>query len=580
MTRLASRPGTSFGSYEGSVKTRPGLQFTERMAGYFLLGATDYRRGWAEGKAHGSTMRFVLTIHIPDLEAMLGDPEHRAEIVGVMECSALSAHPLTVRAGEFRMLAIDPDQVGTREMLYTMALTSVEGQRYQLRGRKVVHDDPGFDLWADTTTLSVDVCADDGCSGAEIGRGILRIKPFDLVRLLSSLRVTNARTASEKLRARAAFARFFAGTLHDTYGGVLARASVRDLRALPREKRVLNLPAPEVRFFTTDDGVRLRLTRFRGGAKGPVMLVAGMGTTSLTFTVDTIDVNVAEFLCSQGYDVWLFDYRASPALPVVREQFSLDDIALKDYPAAIREVRSVSGADSIQVIAHCVGSATLLMSLAAGRATGVRSAICSQFTLHFITTPLLRLKAALHLGSLLTRLGIHLLNARYDSSAAWKDRLAEVVLRLYPVYRGERCNSPVCRRIRFIYGETFQHRALNRETHRLLYEVFGEANLTIMQHLSTVIRKGHLVDSFGRDSYLPHLGRLAIPITFLQGAHNRIFLPEGSKKTWQLLSEENGRELYELKCFPEYAHMDLFIGKNAHREVFPYLVEQLDKYNP
>src|SRR6185503_9527073 len=105
-----------------------------------------------------------------------------------------------------------------------------------------------------------------------------------------------------------------------------------------------------------------------------------------------------------------------------REQCTLDDIALRDYPAAIREVRRVSAADSVQVIAHCVGSVTLLMSLAAGKADGVRSAICSQFSMHFDTTPMLRLKSALHLGSLLPRLGFNLLDARYDSSAGWRDR--------------------------------------------------------------------------------------------------------------------------------------------------------------
>jgi cholesterol oxidase len=560
------------------VNPRPGIQFTERMTGFFALAAADHQQGWDAGKATNSAMTFLLTIHVGDLDAMLQDPVHRAALVGTVECAALSAHPLSISNGEFRILAIDPQRVGTREMVYTMTLTSVEGGRYFLRGRKVVHDDPGFDLWSDTTTLTVDVHPGDE-SAAISGRGILRIKPFDLLRMLSNLRVTNANTTAEKLRAQATFGRFFAGVLYDTYGGVAARASVYDRNAPPRKKRTLNLPAPEVRFFTTDDGVRLQLTRYRGGSKGPVMLVAGMGTTTLSFTIDTLDVNLAESLCSAGYDVWLFDYRASPAVPEVRTQFALDEIALHDYPAAIREVRAATGADSVQVIAHCVGSATLLMSIAAGQAPDVRSAICSQFTLHVRSTPLVQMKANLHLASLVSRLGIHLMNARYDSSAGWKDRLYERLLRLYPAHPGERCDSPVCRRIRFLYGETFQHSALNHETHRLLYEIFGEANLTILNHLSTVFRRGHIVDRSGKDAYLQHTDRLAIPITFLQGAHNKIFLPEGSRKTWQLLVDRNGPELYELKYFPEYAHMDLFIGKDAYKEVYPYLVEQLDKHN-
>ena len=74
------------------------------------------------------------------------------------------------------------------------------------------------------------------------------------------------------------------------------------------------------------------------------------------------------------------------------------------------------------------------------------------------------------------------------------DKVYEALLRFYPVHAGQRCNSPVCRRIRFIFGETFTHDAINHETHLLLYELFGEANLTILNHLTRVIRAGHVID--------------------------------------------------------------------------------------
>jgi cholesterol oxidase len=548
------------------------------MAGYFHVGATDFREGWSEGRDGRSHMNLEITVHISVLEEMVRDPQHRAEVTGTVECAALSAHPMTVTHGEVRLLAIDREQVGAREMVYTLALESVEGPRYEFRGRKDVHDDPGADLWSDTTTLSVVVRADDDVAGAEIGRGMLRLSAREFVRLVAGMRVTNARSVAEKLAARAAYGRFFAASLYDVYGGVFSRAAVADARQAPREKRALSLPAPEIHSFATDDGVNLRLTRYRGGNKGPVMLVAGMGTTTLSFTLDTIDVNLAEFLCAAGYDTWLFDYRASPAVPAVREQCTLDDIALRDYPAAIREIRLVTDAETVQVVAHCVGSITLLMSLAAGT-KHIRSAICSQSTMFFDTTWLLRLKAALHLGALLPKLGFNLLTAKYDASARWTDRFYDVLLRFYPAYRGERCDSPVCRRIRFIYGETFTHGAINHDTHRLLGEIFGEANLTILNHLSQVVRAGHVVDNSGQEAYLPHIDRIKTPITFLQGARNKIFLPDGSRKTWQALSDKNGQDLYERRLFPELAHMDLFIGKNAHREVYPYVVSQLDKYN-
>src|SRR5690606_20725259 len=110
--------------------------------------------------------------------------------------------------------------------------------------------------------------------------------------------------------------------------------------------------------------------------KGPVVLAPGFGTSVHAFLIDTVDTNLPEALFASGYDVWLFDYRASPDLPSARTQFSLDEVATQDYPAAIARVREVTGAHDVQVMAHCVGSMTFLMAMLAGL-QGVRSAVSS-----------------------------------------------------------------------------------------------------------------------------------------------------------------------------------------------------------
>ena len=152
------------------------------------------------------------------------------------------------------------------------------------------------------------------------------------------------------------------------------------------------------------------------------------------------------------------------------------------------------------------------------------------------------------------------------------------VLRLYPAGR-ERCNSPVCRRILFMYGEVFDHDQLNDATHDALHEVFGVANLTTLNHISTMLRKGHTVRADGEDAYLPHAARLKLPIAFLHGEHNRLFLPEGSEATYNWLCEQNGAEHYVRHVVPGYAHMDCFIGKDAARDVYPIILAELDRHN-
>jgi cholesterol oxidase len=89
-----------------------------------------------------------------------------------------------------------------------------------------------------------------------------------------------------------------------------------------------------------------------------------------------------------------------------------------------------------------------------------------------------------------------------------------------------------------------------------------------------------VLDRNGRDAYLPHLERLALPICFIHGAKNACFKPESTARTLQRLSQANGRQLYERHVVPGYGHIDCIVGKNAARDIFPLIVAHLDKTAP
>ena len=336
----------------------------------------------------------------------------------------------------------------------------------------------------------------------------------------------------------------------------------------------MRLGDPEVVAFATPDGTQLRLTRHRAGSKGPVVLAPGYGTSTQALALDTVDVNFPEVLYESGYDVWLLDYRASPALPSSHTQFTVDDIADQDWPAAVGKVREVSGADTVQVVAHCVGSLSFLMAQLHGL-QGVRSAICSQTSLHPVVSAYVKTKSELRLADVLDHLGVHTLSTDFRS-AKIADRLVEDIWKHFPA---ERCSNPVCHRILFIYGEVYSHAQLNELTHETLHEMFGVTNSTFFKHMTRVINLGHAVDHRGRDTYLPQVANAAIPISFIHGAANNFFLPEGTQKTYDFLRAANGDKLYARHVFPGYAHMDVFIGKDASRDVFPVLLTEIEKFN-
>jgi cholesterol oxidase len=560
------------------ISERPpvGVEFTETMRGWISLEVLDdYRRGADRGRADGSTLEFTVTVRTDDVDAMVADPSHPARISGEVRAPTLSPVPLAVDRGEFHLFVEDTEVAQGRRMVYAMPMRTSDGREFHLSGHKLIHDDLGFDLWKDTTTLFVTLREGPDESGRVVGRGIVTIAPADFKKQMSTVRAVGASNEFEALRAVAVFGQFFAGVLQEIYGGPLAPSVVFDPDAPPRARRELRLPPPQVYRFDADDGTRLKLTRFRGGDKGPVILAPGFGTSGLAYLIDTVETNLPEYLCDRGYDVWVFDYRASPELPSSATEFTLDDIAGRDWPAAVAEVRRLTGRDSVQVMAHCVGSLSFLMAQALGL-KGVRSAVSSALTLHPVPPLLNEIKSRLYLANFLYTAGVGTLSTDFSTRSDLLDRAFDRLLKLYPTR--ERCNSPVCRRILFMYGEVYDHDRLNAATHSAIHEMFGVANMTTFKHLTTILNAGHAVRADGADVYLAHPERFRLPITFIHGENNNLFRPEGSRQTYDFLRRENGDALYARHVIPDYAHMDCFIGKDSARDVFPVVEEALARH--
>lgn len=344
---------------------------------------------------------------------------------------------------------------------------------------------------------------------------------------------------------------------------------------IPRVRRALRAPTPTLHPFTTSDGVELLLTRYHGGDKGPVLLIHGLGVSSLIFAIDTIDTNLLEYLLEKGYDVWMLDCRASIRLSSSHTQYTADSIATDDIPRAVEEVRNATGSKGIQVVAHCYGGTTFTMALLAGL-QGVRSAVISQMSAHVNTPLLVSAKAGLHTPEALRKLGIDSLTASPGASAGWSDHLLDIALRLYPVQFEEQCLSTICRRITFMYSVLYEHDQLNDATHDALGELFGEATITAFEGLTQMVRAKQVVDAQGNDVYLPHLDRMAIPIRFIHGAENACYLPESTARTFEALRKRNDLALYSRIVIPKYGHIDCIFGKNASIDVYPFITEHLD----
>ncbi|WP_298463683.1 GMC family oxidoreductase N-terminal domain-containing protein [uncultured Erythrobacter sp.] len=590
----------------------PGLAFTETMAGH--ISATgchhrpcghverirdDYVNGAAWGQSEDSACSFKLTVTTDNLHRMIEEPEHRSRITGEVLVSAISPDPMPVREGVFRLLVANPDKAESWKMLYDMVLDGPDGpihfhgfKTLEERGQGSSKSDP----WTDLTTLFVTLRHGEDESGELIGRGVLKLGIDEFMRQLTTITVHDSDTLVGHIvnlipKARKAietyfqakYAGFFAMTVFRAYGGMLA--TLNDFAgkdAANLSLRDLHLPPAERHVVPTGDGVNIGLTRYRGGPRGPLVLAPGFSVRASSFATPTIDENLTESLVAQGYDVWLFDYRASADSGNDTEhppEFNIDDIARYDWPAAVAKVRAVTGADSVQALAHCVGSMSLLMGIGAGWVTHVRSLISSQLTLHPVTDWLNYMKADLGVAGMLGQ--ISLLGGHMDfvSQGTEADYEIDAVAYQIPVPEGQACKNPTCRRVFGTFGPSWDHRQLGHDTHLALGSMFSRVSLTPFKQLGDIMHKGLAVDAEGKSVYTNEEAarRLALPISFLSGATNQIFYPESGQRTRVWLSERNSSDLYRQKIIPGYGHMDLFIGRNAHRDVTPWVLEELER---
>lgn len=344
----------------------------------------------------------------------------------------------------------------------------------------------------------------------------------------------------------------------------------------------MNFPAAENYTFSTPDGVENRLTRYRGGVKGPVMVAHGAAVWSGMFLLPTIEENFTAYLVKNGYDVWLLDWRASIKLPL--RQFTLDEAAENDFPAAIKFIKGKTLADSIQAVVHCAGASAFFMTLAAGLARDVRCVSCSQIALHYKVPLATETKCLLHLDAVLKAAGLEELSSVEDPEHAVYQRLFTDFVNLIH----HECTSSVCHRITFLFGHLYRHDKLNAATHDRLDEQFGKCNITAFRHLAQIIRHGsarkydygHAENRqrYGVDTPPSYLNPeyLRIPITLVSGELNRTYLPESTEATFNWLRGANDPKLYTRHVVPAYGHIDNFMGYRANADAYPLFLEQLE----
>ncbi|MBW3652300.1 MAG: GMC family oxidoreductase [Actinobacteria bacterium] len=195
------------------------LRFTEKMRGFISFGEDDYDRGFRQGKKARTGCMFHVTVVMDDIERFVEDEQHPGTISGHVDCDALGGK-LEVQQGWFNLF-VDADEDGEQRKLmkYRLLIADGEGHPITLDGYKEVHDDRGFDVWSDTTTLFTRILAGHVEPGGDddadvLASGILHVLPQDFAVQMTTFRVD----PPHRVDALGRFGGLFAGSLWDAFG--------------------------------------------------------------------------------------------------------------------------------------------------------------------------------------------------------------------------------------------------------------------------------------------------------------------------------------------------------------------------
>ncbi len=573
------------------------LRFHEHMRGWVSFEERSYNQAVSQGRHRGIRCSQSLEIEIDDLDRFIEHPDHAARPEGTVQCDQLGGELAVLPGSSFNLFVADGGRRHKR-MLYRLLLADAEGRELTFSGFKDVVDDPNLDVKRDTTRLFVRILGGHQLTEPEgdeltVATGILYISNFELLRMAGTFRGDGL---SAGLKDTVRFNEFFVRQLEEVYRGPPEGVDGDDFPTPTKldtrwqghpegawhaldghpglERRIIGFSALD------EAQTPLTLHHIRGSdvaIRGPVLLIPGGGVRANLFYGAPRRPTLVEVLVEHGYDVWLENWRASIDLPP--RDYTLDEGAVYDHPAAVAAVKRETGAETIKAIAQCQGSTSLTMSAIAGLVPEITTVVSNAVSL-FVKVPRTS-EIKLHAFVPLCSIRMEGLDSQWAVRAP--SALATGVARYAHLVRGRDCDNDVCQLANYMYGTgrdvLWRHENLDSDTHEWVAREFGWCPFSLLKQIGRAQRSGYISPAGGIPRLPPSLvdmePRTDARFAFFAGAANRLFLPESQRRSFEHFDKfrPGYHSYHEL---PGLTHLDVMFGKNSARDVFPLIVQELD----
>jgi cholesterol oxidase len=149
------------------------------------------------------------------------------------------------------------------------------------------------------------------------------------------------------------------------------------------------------------------------------------------------------------------------------------------------------------------------------------------------------------------------------------------------------CDVPACHMLSLMWGTgwpaLYSHANLADVTHRRGGDLYGATSMNYYRHVRKMVKAGHAVKYSNEpkyaalpDDYFAYAREIETPVLFMTGADNKVFSNSNIVCYERLQDIVPNR--HELHVFPGYGHQDPFMGYRVDQDIFPRLLEFIEKH--
>ncbi len=330
-------------------------------------------------------------------------------------------------------------------------------------------------------------------------------------------------------------------------------------------------PRPQRYSTRTHDGWHLALYRYLPAARShrtPVLLCHGMSSNRWDMDGPG-DISLARYLLRRGYDVWVVELRGAgrSTRPTwwngKRYDWRFEDYVQHDAPALLRKVLHETGAGQIHWVGHSMGGMIAYALLM----TPMHSKIASAVTLGSPTMSdvghpaldfglpyrgLLRLLPPRVLLGTLARLG-----------APFATLLAYVLSTSIAELGWHEGNADV------------------RLLRTLMLTAVDDLPASLLREFARWYETKAMSDRYGMFDFTEHLERITTPILIIAGSKDGLTPARDLEHVYKRIASRDrsfrivGKKYGDAR---DYSHADLILGLHAPTDVYPVVLQWLDKH--